>query len=420
MCSSYLQGWVFFLTWIAYASTYLLRKPLGVVKADLAASMHLTRTELGWLDTALLLPYATLQMIAGSSSDRFGSRKTLGICLLISSLSMVKFGSQQSVYMMAMMLFINGAAQSQAWPSCVKAIGKWFSQAERTSIFGIWGTCTFGGGVMGTMLAVHLQAQYGWQSAFLYPSMIVGFVGCLVLSSLPSPPTNHQILPHNKDEDKQDKEAVQSDSLTWKQLWAIPMLKEVCMSTFCVKIVRYCMYMWLPMYLYQQLHYDKQKAGMLSTSFEIGGVLGSATLGIAINRYFHGRQVLGTAMVILLSAFAFLFFHLTSSWGDYINVTWMLLAGVFNCGVDPILSGSLAAELGERNGYNAQGSVSGIINGFGSLGTVLQGPIVGAIAENYGWPGMLYTMIALSVAGSAAALKGSYARTVTVWEMHPT
>ncbi len=34
-----------------------------------------------------------------------------------------------------------------------------------------------------------------------------------------------------------------------------------------------------------QLNYDKHRAGMLSTTFEIGGVLGSAQLGMIINRY---------------------------------------------------------------------------------------------------------------------------------------
>ena len=52
--------------------------------------------------------------------------------------------------------------------------------------------------------------------------------------------------------------------------------------------------------------------------------------------------------------------------------------------------------------------------GFGSFGTVLQGPIVGAIAENYGWHGMLYTMVALSIAGGAAAFKGTYAKKRTL------
>ena len=82
---------------------------------------------------------------------------------------------------------------------------------------------------------------------------------------------------------------------------------------------------------------------------------------IFLHRYFRGRHLLGTATIISLSAFAFLFFHLTSSWGQLINIMWMVIAGVLNCGVDPILSGSLATELGD--GYNAQGSMSGIING---------------------------------------------------------
>ena len=82
---------------------------------------------------------------------------------------------------------------------------------------------------------------------------------------------------------------------------------------------------------------------------------------IFLHRYFRGRHLLGTATIISLSAFAFLFFHLTSSWGQLINIIWMVIAGILNCGVDPILSGSLATELGD--GYNAQGSMSGIING---------------------------------------------------------
>ena len=44
--------------------------------------------------------------------------------------------------------------QSQAWPSCVKVLGSWFNNRQRNAVFGLWGTCTFAGGVMGTALAV--------------------------------------------------------------------------------------------------------------------------------------------------------------------------------------------------------------------------------------------------------------------------
>lgn len=66
------------------------------------------------------------------------------------------------------------------------------------------------------------------------------------------------------------------------------MLAEVAVGVFCLKAVRYCMYMWLPMYLLNQLQYSKGQAGMFSTMFEVGGVLGSAVIGIVLDRYVFG------------------------------------------------------------------------------------------------------------------------------------
>ena len=61
----------FSLVWLAYFVTYLLRKPLGVVKTDLAAELELSKAELGWCDTALVLPYAGVQIFLPSITDRY-------------------------------------------------------------------------------------------------------------------------------------------------------------------------------------------------------------------------------------------------------------------------------------------------------------------------------------------------------------
>ena len=78
----------FVLVWFSYASTYLLRKPLGVVKADLGADLGVNtdaegkqhkyiyppyqvgKVELGWCDTALVLPYAAIQILYPGIADR--------------------------------------------------------------------------------------------------------------------------------------------------------------------------------------------------------------------------------------------------------------------------------------------------------------------------------------------------------------
>lgn len=45
--------------------------------------------------------------------------------------------------------------------------------------------------------------------------------------------------------------------------------------------------------------------------------------------------------------------------------------------------------------------------GIGSLGTVVQGPLVALIADYYGWTGMFYLMIILSLLGALAVLRAS-------------
>ena len=61
----------FGLVWLAYFVTYLLRKPLGVVKTDIAADLGLGKAELGWCDTALVLPYAGVQIFLPAITDRY-------------------------------------------------------------------------------------------------------------------------------------------------------------------------------------------------------------------------------------------------------------------------------------------------------------------------------------------------------------
>ena len=83
------QLYAFVLTWLSYASTYLLRKPLGVIKPELEKTLSIKKSALGWLDTALLFPYAVMQMLLGGLGDKIGARKALTICLVGSALSMV-------------------------------------------------------------------------------------------------------------------------------------------------------------------------------------------------------------------------------------------------------------------------------------------------------------------------------------------
>lgn len=398
------QALIFGLGWLAYASTYFLRKPLGVIKTDLETNLNLTKTELGWLDTALLFPYAVMQMLLGPLGDKFGARRTFSCCLIFSGLSMVTFGWNQGFYGLFFLLFLNGTAQAQCWPNCMKSLGAWFPDNVRNSVFGMFGTCAFAGGIGGTALAVYLQKVHGWRTVYLTPSIIVISIGLLVWLFYQQPDEVGIDIPGKEKNATSTKTA---GKLTFLQMLRIPMLPEVAATMFCLKVVRYCMYMWLPMYLLQRLNYTPAVSGMLSTVFEIGGVLGSALIGFVIDRYFKGRTIFGTGLSVMLSGISLCLFLVTCDWGWMFNVTFMFLAGAFNCGPDSILGGAVPAELGEQDGKNAAASTVGLVNGFGSFGTCLEGPVIGYISAQYGWSGMFYIMIGLSFLGTLTVFRAA-------------
>ncbi|KAH9492985.1 hypothetical protein Btru_022820 [Bulinus truncatus] len=374
----------FSLGWISYASTYFLRKPLGVIKDDLQKIMHLSTAQLGWLDTALLFPYAFMQMILSPLGETFGSRKTYGMCLMLSALSMISFGYFSSFSVWFLLLFLNGTAQSQCWPNCTKGLLCWFSDSVKNSMFGMFGTCAFAGGIIGTMISVYLQSSYGWRSVYFYPSIFVFLMGLLVLMLYRQPDEQGVEVPGKSTVKgkEQDKSQVPVEQPKLMALWRLPMIPEVSIAVFCLKVVRYCMYMWLPMYLLQALNYSKSMAGIFSTVFEVGGVSGSALIGFALDRYYKDNALRGIALFVLISTAALVMFIFTSSWGILVNSLCMFIAGAFNAGPDILLW-------------------------FGSIGTCIEGPIIGVITAYFGWGAMFPLMIGLSTFGTIATYRAA-------------
>ncbi|XP_014663693.1 PREDICTED: sugar phosphate exchanger 2-like isoform X5 [Priapulus caudatus] len=331
---------VFAIAWLAYASGYLLRKPIGVIKVDLEQEFKFTKLQLGWMDSALTLPYATFQVLFGSVGDTLGARRTSSAGLLIAAVSMV-----------------------------------------------------------------YLQASYGWRHIFFLPSVIVAVSSVLVFLFCSEPSELGLVIPSKDLQTTSNRDV--STVLSWSELLKMPILIDVSLAMFCLKLVRYCMYMWLPLYLLSHLSYGKTEAGMFSTMFEVGGVVGSATIGLVIDRMFKGNGILGSAISALFCTVCLLCFTLTRHWGVAFNSAFMVLVGAFNCGPDTILGGSVSAQLGEMNGRSSAASVTGIVNGFGTLGTVVQGPLIGFVSEHYGWPAVFYIMVAFSMLGSVCIFHAS-------------
>ena len=145
---------------------------------------------------------------------------------------------------------------------------------------------------MGTSLTVYLQYIYSpeLEIVFIIPSVIVFVIGLLVFFMLRTPSELNIEVP-GKTQITEASSSENVKSLGILEVCGLKKVPELLVAVICVKFVRYCLYMWLPMYLHEALKYSKAQAGMLSTTFEIGGVLGSALIGVFINRLALTRNI---------------------------------------------------------------------------------------------------------------------------------
>ena len=400
----------FAITWVVYASSYLLRKPLGVIKSDLQTNYNLTNSQLGWLDTSFHLPYALFQITLGNLGDKYGATRVITASMIVMSASMFSFGFWQSPLVFAILLFLNGASQALLWPNCTKSLSDSYGGAKVATIFGIWGTCMFVGGIAGTGLAVQLQKMYSpdLKMVFAVPSVIVLLVAIMVGMFLEKP----QKVDTDDDTTKKSPQKEEMKDLGFFTVWRFQYVPELSFTMFGMKLVRYFLYMWLPMYLHQQLDYPQDMAGYMSTAFEIGAVLGSACMGFIIDSMLGGKTRWGVCFALFGSACSLVAFQLTSTWGPIPNFIFLATAGAFSSGPDSLVSGALASEVGEKE--NARSAVSGVINGFGGLGTIAEGPIIAFVVTRFGWEGSFYAMIVLTLVSVFAIGKAAVTHDATI------
>ena len=70
--------------------------------------------------------------------------------------------------------------------------------------------------------------------------------------------------------------------------------------------------------------------------------------------------------------------------------------------------GAVPTELVEKKNKKAVTAGVGLVNGFGSIGTCIEGPVIGVLAAYTGWSGMFYFMIGLSTIGTLAVYRASW------------
>lgn len=408
----WLQLRTFALTWVGYASYYVTRKNLSVVKSRLHDTFGLSTTALGEIDTLYLACYALGMFASGTLGDRIGARRLLTIGMLGSAAMALWFGLSSELWAFATAFALNGLFQSTGWPGNVKAMQPFFTRGSRGRVMGLWTTNYQVGGILATALATFILVRWGWRAAFVGPAAWVTLIAILIYMLLIERPEDRGLPPveaataNTTAAASTGAAAAEEKTPSLAELLRLPVLWALGGSYFGLKMIRYSLLFWLPFYLKQHLHYSEGEAGYRSMAFEIGGVAGSIAVGWLSDRYFRTRRLRLAVPLLFVLGGALLAYQILGGAGIALNAAILATVGFLLFGPDSLLSGTMAQDLGGRA---ATGRVAGIINGMGSVGAIFSPVLVAQFTKHLGWDALFYgffalTLLAGSLLGVAAQL----------------
>ncbi|MCC7496526.1 MAG: MFS transporter [Bryobacterales bacterium] len=374
---------IFSATWLAYAGYYFCRKPFYVVKADMAGSLHLSAAQLGDLGTVFLAAYAVGQFSSAYFGRKLGPRLLLLLGIVISVICNLAFGAANGYWTLMLFLALNGMAQGTGWPGCIGSLAYWFRRDQRGSVLGVWSTCYQAGSFLATAWAAWLLGRAGWRWSYFGSAILLLGIWLVVVLLHPDRPEKAGLQPLEPEEEPSvaAKQTIAGkEGLGWTLNTTITILIMGSIY-FSIKFLRYALWSWAPFFLRQNFGLTGDKAGYLSTVFEVAGFLSVMLSGFVSDKLFHGRRAFLCFAMLAMMTLSFVLMSTLGAGSVVFFTLAMALAGLMLFGPDSLLSGAGAIDVGSRRGALA---AAGIINGMGSIGPIFQEEIIGRMYTHAG------------------------------------
>ncbi len=386
---------VFIASWILYASYYFCRKNFSVVMPMMARIDNYKTFDLAHLVFVFSLAYATGQFVAGWLADRFGPRLVATCGGLLSAVCTAAMAIPASHATLLILQIGNGLGQGCGWSSCLKILGAWFARKERGTVTAWWGTSYILGGFLATVFATYVATQLplaqslGWRRGFLFPAFILAGGAVLFAWKARSQPQDAGFPAIEEDD------TVPSGDAAWWTVATNPEVMILAGMYFFLKITRYSLLFWLPLYLVQRMQYSEAWAGYTSSLFELVGFLGALIAGYVSDRLMNARRYPVGAVMLFGLAGALLIHPMIGRLGPVAMAASISLLGILIYGPDVLMSAT--ASIDAVSPQQAARAV-GIVNGIGSLGQLISAYVVATIVDRFGWDRLFAFFVVCSLA----------------------
>lgn len=377
------QKWVFAATFMNYAMAHWTRKSYTNVKVQLmhAGVSPLTLTA---MDSGFMFTYAGGSFITGQLGDRFSPVAVIGGGLLGSTvcLLLIVYGASTGIvnnialcgtwFLTCQML--HGAFQATGGPVNTAIMGNWFGKQGRGLVFGLWTCHQYIGDIAAAIASAYiLRSGYAWQWCIVIPAFINGVWAFINFLKVPNTPEEAGVITEASIAKASAQAAgrVEEDlaPIGFFEAFMLPNVINYASAFGFFKLVNYAMFFQLPVIL--SSHFDPATSNVISALYSVGMMPGGIVCGWVSDLYGGRRACVIATFMGILCPLLWLFAEFMNVLPVHLLLLLLAFMGCLVGGPNNIITSAVAADLADdpsiKGNSKALGTVTGIINGSGSV-----------------------------------------------------
>jgi sugar phosphate permease len=394
---SYWCSRIFIAAWVGYAGFYFCRKNIPWTPLPISSQQ---RWLSGLADLLMVFGagYTVGQFVGGWAADKFGARRTVLFGGLLSLISTALLVTNAPVAIMMGLQALNGFGQGFGWPAMMALLRVWLPRGQFAVAVAWWSTSYTLGSFLATALATALSTvsliplATGSKLSILVPCGVLLATTLYFFRRARDLPSEADLEPIGPAFPQH------AAAVAWKPILANGEIQLLGAMYFFLKLTRYALLFWLPLYILETQHSRGNSAVALSSLFELTGFLGAIFATYASDRWFGARRYPVGAAMLFAAAFVFLLHPVVSTWGPMWTGISIALTGILICGPD-VLMASVAVV--EAVPPEQAGRAAGYVNGVGSLGQMASPVLVAFSTHIFGWNSIFSIFVVCSLTAAA-------------------
>jgi MFS family permease len=169
---------IYFLLFLLSVVAYIDRVSISIGAKPLAQEFHLSPVAMGYVFSSFFWTYAACLIPIGIVADRWGARKTIGICIALWSVMTAAASVAVNLPILLLTRLGLGIGESAVFPAGGRVMREWAPSSERGLAATIFVAGSYAGPAFGATLLGWVISSFGWRAGFY----VAGAVGLIFLA----------------------------------------------------------------------------------------------------------------------------------------------------------------------------------------------------------------------------------------------